>query len=286
MDTPGTFYIGYPSRKSEIVLYFVGDLHIGNIAVSKSKLNAIRNEILSADNHFVIGMGDYADYINFDDKRFRSQIADFTIEQAGSLGLELTRQVKEFFEPFKDRILGLCWGNHEEKYFASKQQYQLHQWLCTELGVPNFGYSALFDIVFVRPCKLRLIRPPNMLNGNNKSKWSVRLFVHHGAGCAITSSGRSRTLERLMELTDADITVAAHLHGAKVESKVRLTLSGKRKDKLSEKRIFGALTGAYLRSYAEGLTTYSERKAYYPTVLGSTKIVIQPDKEDIQVIVP
>ena len=42
----------------------------------------------------------------------------------------------------------------------------------------------------------------------------------------------------------------------------------------------GVISGGYLKTYTEDVTTYGEKRGYSPTVLGASQVFIRPDAED------
>ena len=45
----------------------------------------------------------------------------------------------------------------------------------------------------------------------------------------------------------------------------------------------GVITGSYLKTYAEGVTTYGEQRGYSPVALGAAVITIKPDTKEMEV---
>jgi predicted phosphodiesterase len=274
MQAAGKVYIFYPSRGDRINLWNFADLHYGNRGCAYDRLIKDRDHILADENSFWVGGGDYADYIGMGDKRFDPRVLEgIGVADLDQLGHIQTQHIRDLFAPIKHKCLGLLFGNHEAKYMRTFQQFSLHQWLCTELGVPNLGYSALLDIVFTRgQCETpRLSRKPS---GKTTSR-TFRLYIHHGAGGAQTPGGKMNRLLKFMSDFHADIYMIGHVHD--VIAKRRVTLAANSTcNEIIERQSIGIVTGSYLRTYTQDVTGYGEEKGYSPVPLGATYVEIHP----------
>jgi len=246
----------------------------------QEKIREIRDDPCS----FWVGGGDYADYISYTDRRFDPACIsdDLAIADLGQLGLALTTRVRDMFKPIAHKGLGLLFGNHEVKYMREHNQQNLHAWLCTELSLPNLGYSALFDLVFIRKhdqAEISLCAKPEY--GSPYQMTSVRVFVHHGASAAQSHGGRINRLAKFMTDWIADIYMIGHTHdakGLKIEP-----LGGN--DECSKVVAFpriGTITGGFLRAYDQSeYPGYGEVRAYTPTPLGAACVEIKPDTREM-----
>lgn len=283
MQAAGKRWITYPSRSDKFKLWNISDIHLGNSGTERKHLMrdiaAIRDDPYS----LWVGGGDYADYIGFKDKRFDPSVLEdnIMVSDLGQLGYVLTRRVRELFEPIKDKCLGLAFGNHEDKYQKTQEQMQLHQWLCTELGVPNLGYSAFMDAVFVRTrtkAPQLLYKSPTFQD--RSSTTTFRVFVHHGAGGATTPGGKLNRLLRFMHDFRADIYFVGHVHDALSKRLPRIGADANCTE-IVEHDSIGVVAGSYLRTYTQGVTGYGEIKGYSPVPLGATYVEINPDKREM-----
>lgn len=259
-----------------ITIWNLSDLHIGNAACAMDDIKRDIETIKEDPHSFFVGGGDYADYIGYTDNRFEAGELDetLTIKQLAYLGKELTRRVGDMFEPIKSKCLGLLFGNHEKKYQRVQQQGELHAELCERLGVPNLGYSALFDVEFIHTGRAvsRLVKSSNA-KGQRKR---FRFFVHHGAGYAATPAGKlKRLIDFMSYFPEADITMVGHVHD-QVGKRVITIGGGADCDKLYQRHRIGVISGSYLKTYSLGHTTYGEVRGYAPTCLGSAIVRIDP----------
>lgn len=283
MQASGKRYISYPSRKDTIKIWNIADIHLGNKACEKDRLARDIATIKNDPYSFWIGGGDYADYIGYEDKRFDPQSVDQTLSimDLGDLGYVLTRRVRDLFEPIKDKCLGLIYGNHEEKYMKNNTSMELHNWLCTELGVRNLGYSAFVDIVFWRRAGGQLPKLGYKAPGRNDgSRFQQRLYIHHGAGGATTPGGKINRLIKFMDSFEADVYMVGHVHD-QLMIKRPVLMCNQQCDDIQERVRIGMISGAYLKTYAQDTTGYGEMKGFAPVPLGAVYIEIVPDKKEV-----
>jgi len=284
MEAPGKFFIEHPSRSDTFRLWDIADIHWGNRGVAKSHFRTDIQAIAEDPRSFALIGGDYGDFISpRDRRRFDARVIDpevLAVCDLQNVGYAIAQSIRDEFKPIAPKLLGACLGNHEEKYMREHEQQDLHSWFCTELGISNFQYSALFDLVFIRNPRAKAIhlhRPGHLPRCLSKglSRFTVRVFIHHGAGAAVTKSGKANRLERFAHLTDADITFVGHCHDATPMACNILTLS---QDgfTIREKPRLVVMTGAYLTTYTQGQTGYGEVRAYPLATLGAAWVRIHP----------
>ncbi len=281
MEAAGRRWIIYPSRSDVFTIWNLADLHVLNRAVALDRLRADIETIRSDPFSFWFGGGDYAEYISPTDHRFDAATfpADMPAYELARLADYAKEQLVKLLKPIAPKCLGALFGNHEYRYRVNKEQYKLHDWLCVELGIPNLEYCALVDVIFCRGAKLKLVQcePKQMLN---RAHHAFRFFLHHGAGFAQTPGGKLNRLTQFMDSFDADIYFVAHVHDQ--AGKIVVQLGADRTcEKIIERRKVGVITGTYLRTYAQGVTTYAEIKGYRPAPLGARFVRITPDKREI-----
>lgn len=278
MEAAGKRYISYRSKSDEFTIYNLSDVHIGSRACALESFEADVKRIAADPFAFWVGGGDYCDHISVTDrKRFdpEAMAENITVKDLAQLGRVLVRQFAEIVQPIKHKCLGLLLGNHETRYQREQEQADLHGWLCTELDAPNLQYSALFDVVFVKTAKRA---QPKLLSGDPGavgSKAEYRVFVHHGAGFATTPGGKLNKLIQFMEAFDADVYMVGHVHDQKGQRLVQVGADATCRKLIAKDRL-GIISGSYLKTYAEGVTSYGEQRAYRPTPLGAAFVRIQP----------
>lgn len=282
MEAIGRIYIVYPSRSTRISIANIADVHFGNRGCNMGRFRDDVRAIKNDPNAFWFGGGDFADYIAPNDKRWDPSTIDpdIRVSDLGQLGHVLCAKMRDEFKPISNKCLGLLFGNHEDKYMKLKDQQQLHQWLCTELGALNLGYCGFVDLIFVRSSR---VREPRMFKGVNPfaadshDSYTLRFFLHHGFSGASTPGGKLNTLVKAMTIFEADCYMLGHVHDQKGQRNVRI---GANADctALVDRQSIGVITGSYLMTYAQGSTSYGEMKGYGATPLGCVKITVEPQK--------
>jgi hypothetical protein len=290
MEAAGKKYIWHGSQKDVFKIVYFSDIHWLAKACAEKEVLKTRDEILADPFTFWIGGGDYGEFIGFGDaKRFDPDaVADsVTVKDLGSLGKRTYERIyREIFAPIKHKCLGLIIGNHEKQYMRRLQQEDLHGWLCTEMGVPNLGYSCFMDVVFQQwrgpmipdgPCQLSPVSLPKKFHGGSET---FRIWCHHGAGAAQTKGGKINRLTSFMRNFEADIFFMGHVHD---QMGARLTplIADSDCAKIRHRIKLGVVSGSYLKTYAQGVTTYGEQKGYEPTTLGAAFVQIQPQTREM-----
>jgi len=280
MQFTGKRYIVHGSRKDVFTVWDIADIHLWNSGCDVGKVKRDLKKIENDPFAFWVGGGDFCEYIGIHDKRWDpdSLPAHVKARDLGSLGNKQIHEIRDLFYPIRHKCLGLCLGNHEKKYQIMQEQTHLHSWLCTELEVPNLEYSAFFDLGF---CRRPRTKEPQLFNSypgaGGNGTISFRFFIHHGAGGATTPGGKLNRLIQFMDYFEAQIYMINHVHG---KSGTRIISIGANADctKLEKKHKLGVICGGYLDTYTQNATTYGEMKGYRPSILGASKVLIEPDK--------
>ena len=103
----------------EINIYFIGDIHEGNVNHAESEFKRAIQIIKDDPNGYWIGMGDYVEAITTDDKKRFNPITiakKYGIRDLKDLPFRQMEVVYSRFQPIEDRCLCLLLGNHEESY--------------------------------------------------------------------------------------------------------------------------------------------------------------------------
>ena len=284
MEAAGKRYIIHGSRKDEFKIWNFADVHLISAACAEKLLDRDIQRVKDDPLAFWLGGGDLADYIGYaDTKRFDPQTLSpkVSVSDLGRLGEISARMTRDKFAPIKDKCLGICMGNHEYEYYRRNQQNGLHGWLCTELGVPNLGYSALLDLVFCRTGRTR--KPFISLDspeGTSYHSSTFRVYIHHGAGAATTHGGKMNRLSQFMTDFEADIYFIGHVHDRKALPIERIGADAPCRT-ITARKSLGVISGAYVKTYAQGLMTWGERKAFRPSILGAAWVRVNPETRDV-----
>ena len=244
-------------------IYPIGDIHAGSIHCVEDKIKA-KVKTISEDEHaYIIGTGDWAECITKDDKRFdMAGLASWV--KRDDIAESQRKWIVELFRPVKDKILCLLTGNHEET-IRLHHQNDITRHICDDLGVAYGGYSCFLNLKFVR----------------NGSYSFVLFHVFHGAGAAVTEGARIQRLKRLIDTVTADIYLMGHLHSTGFYAPEKIEL---RNHKIKSIHKFAVITGSWVTAYSQGLpTSYAERLGYPPSKIGCPCVILNPDKDIINV---
>ena len=285
MEAAGKRYITHQSCTERFTITNFSDLHVGAAACAEGALQEDIQKMADDPYAFWIGGGDYADYIGYTDgKRFDpDSVADwYSVADLGDLGRKSVERVRDLLLPIKHKCLGLLLGNHEKAYQRHNQQEGLHGWLCAEMGAPNLGYCALFDLVFIKQAKVGLPKLVEKRGAKAKtSSASFRVFCHHGAGYAQTAGGKLNRLIAFMQRFDADMYFCGHVHD-RVARRMAQIGADANCGKLVQRERIGVVSGSYLMTYAQGVTaTYGEQRGYEPVPMGSSSIIVVPHTREL-----
>ena len=237
------------------------DAHIGSPACDEY---ALKEYLAENDDEatFILGGGDLLDaVIASDAKRYRK-----SADAAGGDAIldEQIDRAHSILWPYKERILGLGVGNHED-VILQRCSTDLIQRLCRRLEVPYLGYSGLYRLQF------------RQATGGGRT---VIIRYHHGWASGRTPGGQLTSNVKDVLNWDADIYLYGHGHALHTYSIPRLGLTGKT---LVSKDLVICLCGTFLKTYTIGSTTYSERKGYPPIRVGSPWISIKPHRRGIKI---
>jgi hypothetical protein len=248
--------IPYKQSNPIFRLYCLGDIHAGTIHCLEKDIKEKVKEITQTDNAYVVGMGDYAEFITPSDKRFdpsQNSIAGWV--EPDNLAECQTNWIVDLFKPIKSKCLGLLYGNHEES-IRTHNHDNVAKNICGRLEVDNLGYSCFLRIYFNRE--------------NSTESHMITGALTHGASGAITPGAKRNILRRFMHSFDANFYAYAHMHDIVTDSRPYLTTQGRmNKSQIKDIESIGAVTGSWFRTYTKGIVaSYGERKVYPPTTLG------------------
>lgn len=251
--------IFYKNTLDVIRIKPVFDVHLGARACD---VNAFKAHMADSDDntYFLFG-GDLFDSIIATDPRYRKSgdgtVGDEIIDEQVELGYSI-------IEPYKDRILGMASGNHEDAIAKRHGTHPIKR-LCRRIGCPFLGYSGLFRLQLKK-------RKKGKLQGGTRK---VVIRYHHGWGGGSRTQGADLTkFSKDILYWQADVFLYGHVHRKQTDSIPRLGLVG---NKLVAKPKIIAICGTFLKTYnVGGDPTYSEIKGYPPVMVGAPEIHIRP----------
>jgi hypothetical protein len=263
------------NHDSPVRLVLFSDTHDGSRYFARNHFKRFLVQNMDHPNAYLLGVGDQIDAIvPADMKRF--QIS--TIEEQFLTGDDpdsiVDAQAKDFcdlIDPYRERLLGLVQGNHEEA-LAKRYGTSIHQYICNTLGCENLGHSFMMLLA--------------MVNSNARTR-SVTIFGHHGFGGGGRTEGGSITkYSRFTQYYDADIYVTAHDHDCWTKKIARIGIN--RTGKVQHRDQVICNTGAFMKTLSDGrVPSWAETRGFPPRSLGGVVLDITPDTNawcDIKII--
>ncbi len=266
-----TVHIPY-SRGQKFHIYPIGDIHKGSIHCEEHAIENKIQEIRQTPNSYVIGMGDYADCIRKDDKRFDIVGHPDWVKKDNIIESQ-RQEVVKLFRPVQKQILCLLTGNHEETIHL-RDQDNIAKNICSDLGVKYAGYSCYLVLTFDRK--------------SSSESHSVIVHAWHGAGAAQTEGARLMRLMRLVNEFEAHIYLMGHLHAMTQHTPDRITLNPAN-GRLSSIKLAATITGSWLTAYTQShedheiAPSYAEMKGYKPSRIGCPIIHINPETREFTI---
>lgn len=261
--------IDVPDSDTPIYIRNVTDIHAGCRFTDYSKLKKDIQAIKDNDNYYWVGGGDYGEFIDYKDRRFKaSEVAEFMHGKDDLIATQLGF-LGDILHPVNDKCLALVEGNHEVN--ASKY---LGRDISDELS-SSFGLNDSFlgwrGFVVLR------------FKVYGKIRFSLTIFLCHGIGSGRTIGGHAGYLHRYFSNYDADIILAGHRHQRVDIENVRIVHRGSG----IEKRIqYAALCGAYRCGSMSGEKdrAYESVAEYVPTVPGGYLIKVLPVQRKVALV--
>ena len=260
------FVIPYRSKTEWIKIIPIGDIHLGDKNCDYDYLKKLIKWIEEKDNRYTILMGDLINFVAHFDRRYDPDTVDYRFPTPESE----YKEIRKLFTPLaeKGRIISCLEGNHEA-VCKKHAIFDVTRNLAHDLRINYGGYCT-----FVRLQFRRLGR-----EGQVNRRRSLILFATHGNGFGSRMGAKINRVEDLTRYIDASIYLHAHNHSLAVFPMVKLSCDSR--GNIVQKKIIGANTGCFLKSWEKGITSYAERKGYGPSKVGVVKIMIRPENLDI-----
>lgn len=267
------------SRRDKFHILPIGDIHYGSPSCDTRFLNGLLQWVLTQDNVYVIGMGDYIDATHhhmpwYDAETTQKMIDALPMSQrqgevnklSTTIGSQ-SKWIRETLRPLAEagKIIALHQGNHDMR-LANITGYNWVADMCQEFGVKWLGHSALTRLAFRRI--------------NEIVSWDI--FSTHGKYRGTTPGGKISKLEKLVSMFEADCYLHGDAHDLITYQHPRIHLNNKANKEERNKTL--VLTGSFVRSYGD-MITYSEEKDMKPVNIGCPKLTFIPNKRVLEVSV-
>jgi predicted phosphodiesterase len=230
-------------------LYPLGDMHWGHPNCQRDVIEGYL-ESAEENNALILLMGDLIE------NSTRQSVGAGVYEQIQNPDDQIA-EILDLLGPYKDRIVAMLTGNHEERSFKDSG-IDPSRYMSRVLGVPYLRYGGF----------LRLIL------GNV----GYTAYVTHGSSGSATSSGKLNAVKKLAAIADADVYLMGHMHELLLDTVIRKYLDLRSKT-VKDRRQHFVVTGGFL-SYED---SYSEMKNYSPSKIGAPRIRFSDQEHDIHV---
>lgn len=256
--------------EKEVNLYILGDVHIGNKACAIPQLKSAVRTIANDPIGYWIGIGDYIEAINVDDKRFLGKYLsdDFKVEDLDDLpGAQAKRFIK-IVEPIANKCIALVEGNHEEK-IEKKYHFDVMKYIYDKIQEKSDRKIALIRTIGILSILIGKLRKLNFRS-------RINIALNHG--CSGTGKREGYPLNLLHDIFRwyvLDLHVMGHLHTFNADRKVYITNNQLMLPYKYE--AYYIVNGCFMTS-REQADTYFDRRGKYDSDIGVTKIEIRLSK--------
>jgi hypothetical protein len=249
----------------------IGDIQYGSQGCAEDMLKAHIQKGIENDWWF-LGAGDYLDHLSPSNRSALAAAKVSLYESAHELiDSAIHDRVRSLATgPLKGsegRWMGLVAGDHIWTY-GDGQSSDHH--LAQMMKAPYLGHSAIVSVH-----QKGVDRP-------------LRIFITHGRGASVSSTGKTLHLERLLSAFDVDVVLMGHAHLRYGVVKERIqTVTTKTGSKLYARKKVAGVTGSFLKGYEESTRTgpvaggsYVEQAALAPVSLGGILVHCEPVKHE------
>lgn len=233
-----------PENIDELVIFPIGDLHIGSPHFDRKILEKQLEEIESFGSRArIILMGDLAEVAT------KTSVGAGVYEQ-DQTGQQQMMTAKSILYPFKDIIDCIVGGNHEER-IKKDSGFDLSLYFAQLMGLEDkyANYQGIVQYTI--------------------GKRTFDVSIWHGAGGGSTAGGAINRLVKQSQTILADIYLMGHVHQRQAYSK-QIFIPDKRNNKIDLMQQYFIVTGSAL-TYEN---SYAEMAGFAPSNVGFPKIFI------------
>ena len=181
-------------ENNDLVIFPIGDLHLGAAEHIESAWREFRTNILEQPNAYIVLVGDL---LNNATKNSLSNVYDEVLRPR-----EAKKQMVEMLNPLRDRILCAVSGNHERRSSRDVDDDIVYDILC-KLDLEDVYRE---NMAFLK------IQIGNV-KGDGKTNPTYVLTVTHGAGGGVLTGGVVNRAERFAYAIDGtDALILGHSH--------------------------------------------------------------------------
>lgn len=178
---------------TELELYPLADVHIGDPLQDKKRIAQFINEVLDEPHRYVIVNGDILNWAS------RNSVSDIYSEEISPN--EQIDEAVDLLEPIRDKILVIVDGNHEQRAYKSEGISPMYQ-VAKRLNIFD-KYSPGAYLLFLSFGKSQ---------GRECRKMIYSLYGRHRTSGGKRPGSKANALEDMSMIVDADIYLVSHSH--------------------------------------------------------------------------
>lgn len=184
-----------PTDLKDLKIEIFSDLHLGSKKCDYNLIKERVERVRSDPNTYCIILGDLMN------NSTKTSVGD-VYEEALTPMQQIQLAIRTF-EPIKDKILGICAGNHERRSYKT-DGIDMCYFFASELGLAD-RYDYCSCLVFVRF--------GNRGSHYNNERMCYTLYMTHGDGQGgKTIGGKANGLQKRGSIIDTDVVVTGHTH--------------------------------------------------------------------------
>lgn len=262
-------------------LYLISDSHEGTILKHRKGYKRAIEKIANDPLGYVCHLGDVAEGITIDDKRYCLQ----TIDPETITPVKQYKAALEELLPIKDKILVILEGNHDWK-ISGRYGSILKEIVCAQLA-GNKGSETVYGTY---SCKIAI--------KDKNGQLQFKIFLTHGSGgLSSTADDPVRreanmclALKRKLSRKAGDCILSATGHNHKLLVKPPISELYLKDDGKEIRQAYTSIdqtaayippdlrwyvsTGCFYKLYHEGVSGYAERAGYDPNELGYIRVEV------------
>jgi UDP-2,3-diacylglucosamine pyrophosphatase LpxH len=202
-------------------------------------------EQAAQNNDPILLMGDLGDY-------GLSNSPGASVYEQSFSSQDQAEEIQELLEPFKDQVVGLITGNHEER-IRKRTGYDISRSIAKNLSIPYLGFGGVLRIIVAGR--------------------GFTVFAKHGKSGAATLGGKVAAIMKYRHLfPEADVYLMGHVHHLMhVPDEVKIYNT--RNKSVQRRRQHFVLTGHFM-NYED---SYAEEADYGLGMQGSPRILFSED---------
>lgn len=200
MDGIKCVKVNLPRNIKQLEIIPISDTHIGDAACDYDLLKSRINYIKEHKNCYTILTGDIMNMA------IKTSVSDIYSEKIDPM-MQIEKMT-ELFEPINNKILGIVQGNHEARVYRN-DGIDITKLVANNLKCLD-KYSQTSLVLFIRFGEETRGRKQTGTDDIRQVLYTI--YATHGSGGGRTTGAKANALNRLGDITNADIMIHSHTH--------------------------------------------------------------------------